>query len=125
MTVYVSIRGELVGYRKSEKGVVVSEIVHITTEARPVGPADNAFVEVELGGQIRRGRYLSWINYFDIEYARSREVGQWQIVEPPQEYSEKLQWLPFGWDGLQPVPTIGDSILEQLGDQGRYRVAFS
>jgi|SRR5579862_2363271 len=111
----ISIKGELVGYRKSQNGVVVSEIVHVTTEGRPHGPAENAFVEVEVGGGMRRARYLSWINYFDIEYALGREAGRWALVEPARGYSETLQWMPFGWQGFQRVPTIGDSILERLG----------
>jgi len=117
MTDSVSIRGELVGYRKSREGVVVSEVVHITSESRPLGPAQNAFVEIEVRGGTRRGRYLSWINYFDIEYALSREAGRWELVEPARNYSEMLSWMPFGWEGFQRVPTIGDSIFERLGSQ--------
>jgi hypothetical protein len=83
-------------------------------EQRPHGPAENAFLFIEPIGDGRRGRYLSWINYFDIEYAAHAETGAWRVVEPARPYDRELAWVPFGWSSPA-VPTIGDSILRARG----------
>jgi hypothetical protein len=108
----ICVHGELVGQRLSAKtGQVIAEVVHVTSEQRPEGPAENAFLLVEIGEVGRNGRYISWINYFDLDYASAKERNSWRLVEPAREYTQNLFWMPFGWPGANRVPTIGDSAL--------------
>jgi hypothetical protein len=86
-----------------------ADVVHIQ-QAIPSGPAENAFVLVCHSG---RARYISWIGYYDIEYARERELDGWLIVEPPRAFERDVDWFPYGWDGANSVPTIGDSVLDK------------
>jgi hypothetical protein len=101
------IRGELYGHRlASDTGDVVADIVHVTVENRPAGPAENAFVMVERVGQ-PRARYISWINYYDLDYVNERLPGCWRHVEPAEAYAQRAQWQPYGWPGALPAPTVG------------------
>jgi hypothetical protein len=106
----VEIVGELYGHRlEEEAGRVRADVVHVTGEGRPDGPAENAFVLVEHLGTELRARYISWINYFDLDYVIEREHGRWwRSVEPPNAYRELVMWTPFGWPGTLKVPTVGD-----------------
>jgi hypothetical protein len=81
------------------------------------GPAENSFVLVELSTQAR-ARYISWIGYFDIEYASRREPGAWTLVEPATHYEKDVDWRPYGWEGARPIPTIGDFILDEMFRSG-------
>ena len=108
----IRVRGKLMGVRLAgtTNNEVIGEVVQIPVEMRPHGPAENSFILAEASGQPRRARYLSWINYFDLEYAIHRECGKWQLIEPAREYDELLSWMPFGWPGAIGVPVIGDSM---------------
>ena len=102
--VKLHIRGNLVGQRLRAPA---ADVVHIQ-ESIEGGPAENAFVLVcHTGG----ARYLSWIGYYDFEYANKRQPGAWTVVEPPRPYQDDADWFPYRWDGAERVPTIGDSIL--------------
>jgi hypothetical protein len=98
------ISGLLLGHRLAEdSGEVLADIVHVTA---PGEPAENAIVMIERDGP--RARYLSWINYYDLDYAIAHEPSRWETVEPAQPYRAEAQWDPFGWAGALPAPTVGD-----------------
>ncbi|MEM9293242.1 MAG: hypothetical protein AAGD01_16285 [Acidobacteriota bacterium] len=112
---FIPLSGDLLGHRLDPAtGKVEAEIVWVRNENRPTGPAENAFVLVEPNGSGSRARYISWINYFDLEYAEHRQPGRWALVEPAQSFRQDVQWQPFGWSQQQVVPTIGDAILDNL-----------
>ena len=96
------------------RGSIVADIVHVEHLHESAGPAENAFVLIELNHAPPRARYISWINYFDIEYADRRQRGRWALVEPAESYERTVTWLPFGWPGAIGVPTIGDAILDEM-----------
>ena len=100
----MEIRGELWGRRAADgKGGRPGEIVRIATEHRPDGPAENAWLLIDYTPDgARRARYVSWINYYDIEFANQEEPGRWETVEPPQPYETNARWQPFGWS--EPLP---------------------
>ena len=102
----ILLRGNLVGRRDRSP---YAEVVHLSA-AIEGGPADNAFVLVYRTGQ---ARYVSWIGYFDVEYASRREPGAWEIVEPASPFQREVDWIPFGWDGTEYLPSIGDSVLKK------------
>jgi hypothetical protein len=111
----IRISGYLIGRRLNpDSGDTVAEIVHIKQSHKPKGPAENAFIMIETGHYVPRARYISWINYFDLEYASHREVGAWELVEPAKSYQRDLTWYPYGWPEAKTVPTIGDTILEEM-----------
>lgn len=98
------IHGHLLGHRMAgDGGEVLADIVHIT---EPGEPAENAIVMVERDGP--RARYLSWINYYDLDYVIAHEPSRWRLVEPAEPYQIEAQWAPFGWAGALPAPTVGD-----------------
>jgi len=101
----ILLRGNLVGRRNRSP---YAEVVHLPAAIKG-GPADNAFVLVYQTGQ---ARYVSWIGYFDIEYASRREPGAWEIVEPPSAFQREVDWFPFGWNGTEYLPSIGDLVLD-------------
>jgi hypothetical protein len=103
------IVGELYGRRLDERtGEVLADIVHVTGDGLGDAPAENAFVIVERRGGQRQGRYISWINCYDLDYVIERQPASWRIVEPAQSYQESVRWRPFGWPGALRVPTVGD-----------------
>ena len=112
------------------------DVVRVTQEARPEGPADNALILVDRG--TGEGRYLSWIGYFDLDCAVSLEPDRWTIVEPAVEWATDVDWNPFGqpntaaqimpaWNG---GPTDGltlprDGGVTRATRRSRYRRATS
>ena len=76
---------------------VRKEVVQITVEQRPDGPAANSIIVVENShsGE-KRARYLSWIGYHDLDEASLAEPGGWQLREPASPYSAEVAWQPFG-----------------------------
>lgn len=102
------IKGSLIGLQLDPFLRSVSgEIVHIE-QGTPEGPAENAFIFVELRpGQSRRGRYIAWINLYDIEHAGLADPGRWRLAEPSRDYDESLLWSPYGWGG-QALPSVAD-----------------
>ena len=105
----VEIVGELYGHRVDDTtGQARADIVHVTEGARPDAPAENAFVLVEHLGPLLRARYISWINYYDLDYVIERQPRRWSSVEPPEAYRELVAWIPFGWPDMLAVPTVGD-----------------
>lgn len=71
----------------------------------PGGPAENALVLVEeCSGGRYRARYISWIGYYDVDEALRQEPGVWRLVEPPVQYSQEVEWMPFGWKGMLEIP---------------------
>jgi hypothetical protein len=101
----VEIQGRLLGHRLDREGQPLADIVHITGP-NGSGPAENAMVMVETDGQ--RARYLSWINYYDLDYVIANEPSRWRIVEPSKLYRAEASWEPFGWEGALSAPTVGD-----------------
>lgn len=104
----IMVSGKLLGERL-EHGTdqVIAEVVHIMKEQRPEGPALNAFIFVELSPAGNIGRYISWINYYDLEDALSKEHGCWRLIEPSQEYSREINWMPYGWPDSIKIPSVG------------------
>lgn len=68
--------------------------MRVTTESRPRGPADNAIILVDRDSG--RGRYLSWIGYFDLDCAAAMQPGRWSIVDPATTWEREIDWNPFG-----------------------------
>ena len=111
----VQIEGRLLGRRHDPKdGSVVGDVIQTERSYDPDGPAENALILVEHEQDHHRGRYISWITYFDIEYAARREEGTWTLVEPAVLIERNIAWHPFGWPGAGRVPIIGDEIIEKL-----------
>jgi hypothetical protein len=105
----MTIRGALMGQRLDDlSGEVLGDVVHVVHDSNSSGPAENAFVFVERLGGEPCGRYISWINYYDLDYVLERQPGRWRIVEPPELYQHSAQWQPYGWPGALSVPTVGD-----------------
>lgn len=104
----IRIKGSHIGLQLDpSKRSVSGEIVHID-QGNPKGPAENSFIFVEVRpGQCRRGRYIAWINSYDIEHAALADPGRWQLVEPAKDYEEDLMWSPYGWGG-QALPSVAD-----------------
>lgn len=93
---------------------VIGEIVHIE-QGIPRGPAENSFIFVEVRpGQCRRGRYIAWINLFDIEHAALADSGRWQLVEPATDYDQSVLWSAFGWGGPA-LPSVADVKVPRSG----------
>jgi hypothetical protein len=103
----IQIRGRILGrYRPAGSKDDTGYIVHVTSELRPSGPAENAFVFVEiLANEARKARYVSWINVFDIEYAALDEPGAWHLMDGDL-FQESVGWFPYGWGGPR-LPNIG------------------
>lgn len=103
----VAIRGHLHGRRLDEDtGAPLADVVHVTARDAAEGPAENAFVFVERASSC--ARYVSWINYYDLDYVVAHEPRRWQIVEPAEPFEVQARWAPFGWAGALPAPTVGD-----------------
>jgi hypothetical protein len=131
----VHVHGELMGIASDPvRDPHNREVVRVTKEARPSGPADNALILVD--GTTNQARYLSWIGYFDLDCAISLEPQRWAIVEPATEWDRSVDWVPFGqldapmkimpaWNG---GPTDGlvlprDGGVTQAARRSRYRAA--
>lgn len=97
----IKISGNLLGLKKSDPK---AHVVHVTTGSM-YGPAENSFVLVDQSG---RARYIPWIGYFDVEYARSLVPLNWEVIEPGKPYERECTWSPYGLQGDETVPNIGD-----------------
>jgi hypothetical protein len=99
----VELCGELLGIRRAgAPGGHRAEVVRVTNEQRPNGPAENALVVVEVvDSRRKRARYISWIGYYDIEEAQTVEPRAWELIEPAREYRSAVGWVPFGWPDMQ------------------------
>jgi hypothetical protein len=94
----VRVRGELMGLATgATRNGIGREVVRVTAESRPRGPADNAIILVDRGNG--RGRYLSWIGYFDLDCAAAVQPGRWSIVDPATLWERDIDWNPFGHSG--------------------------
>ena len=102
----ITLHGELIGVRRAAPtGGHVAEVVRVSKEQRPSGPAENALVVVEaLNSPRKRARYISWIGYYDIEEAQAVEPGAWQLIEPARAYRCLVEWVPVGWPDRQLLP---------------------
>jgi hypothetical protein len=69
------------------------DVVRVTEETRPLGPADNALILVDRG--TRKARYLSWIGYFDLDCAVAFEPERWALIEPAVPWEGTVDWAPF------------------------------
>jgi hypothetical protein len=98
------VLGEQYLSRDSEKKVGL--VVHVA-HTHPAGPAENAFIYVDLSSEEPRARYVSWINLFDIEYAGRVQDGTWRVNENAPLFEKEVSWIPFGWGG-EPLPSIAD-----------------
>ncbi len=106
----LEISGERIGLRRIGREGLVGEIIRVSCESRPSGPAENAFVYIEYcSSEYKRGRYVSWINLYDIEAAAERQGGTWSIVEPHQPASVLADWYPYGWGG-EALPSVADPV---------------
>ncbi|SRR5579859_4879177 len=102
----VKLVGELWGVHLAQTGTVIGQIVHVLPSSAPDGPAENSFVFVELrANQPARARYISWINYYDIEHAGRQQSGRWKSIEPPQSIEILAEWIQYGWGG-QVLPNV-------------------
>lgn len=101
------VQGQLLGRRLDDLGKSKAEIIQVTSPNEG-GPAAMALILVESRSAVRRGRYISWINYFDVEYAQRLEPEEWVLVEPSQSVKRRIDWHPFGWPDAERVPVIGD-----------------
>src|SRR4051812_40238971 len=82
---HVSAVGSLVGQHLDSNGNIIGEIIHNLEERRREGPAENAFIYLEIRNDRRpRARYVSWINLYDVEYAGRRQPGHWRLSEPAE-----------------------------------------
>jgi len=98
--VITELTGELWGQHISDAGEITGEVIRVSPASAPDGPAENAFVYVELNSERHaRGRYISWINYYDIEHAARQQAGRWKTVEPSQACVRRIEWHPYGWGG--------------------------
>jgi hypothetical protein len=110
-TSVVRIAGELLGQRvDDDTRRVLVDVVHVSDEEPSAcGPAANAFVFVEHRQDgPSRARYVSWINYYDLDYVLERQPQRWLIIEPAAGYEASAEWVPFGWPGAITAPTVGD-----------------
>ena len=104
------ISGTLLGRHLSPGGAMRGAIVQIGSEQRPDGPAENAFVYVDMThAPGLRARYIAWINLYDIENAARRQPGEWELVQPGEPTAVRASWLPFGWGGPA-LPSIADVV---------------
>jgi len=97
-----ALAGLTIGLHRSSAGEIVGKVLHVSDCRTPNGPAENAYVYVELTGEgpsAGRCRYLSWVNLFDIEVADRREPGRWALNTPSTAETLQVEWRPFGWDG--------------------------
>lgn len=95
-----------------------ADIVHILKSHGQNGPAENAFIIVEMENNTFRARYITWITYFDVEYAAAYEPDLWVIVEPSENYEKDVVWLPYGWTDAIKIPTVGDNVIEITSQAG-------
>jgi hypothetical protein len=112
----VRVQGLIKGQRiDPERGKVLGEIVHVSSENGANGPAANSFILIETSkdGE-RKARYLSWINYYDIDYLSIQEFGLWRVIEPADHYNGEVEWHPYGWKGALPARTIASFLVEAL-----------
>jgi hypothetical protein len=101
------VAGATLGFHHDDAERVDGKIVHVETCRDPAGPAENAYVFVDLRGPgAARARYLTWINLYDIEHAGCAQPGRWSLCEPPQYFEEEVRWLPLGWG--EPFPSVAD-----------------
>lgn len=104
----IPLAGRLIGRHTGNDRALRGEVVHVPAENRPAGPAENAYVYVEVGPSgTRRARYISWINLYDIEHANRFQAGCWSTIEPSESYRKPVAWLPFGWNDLE-LPSVAD-----------------
>jgi hypothetical protein len=121
----VHFAGEIWGRQLSARREVIGEVVRVCGPTNAKGPAENAFVLVDLRGISPRARYISWINYYDIEYAGSCQPGCWEVMEPAVTQTYHARWQPFGWGGpLLPSVAYSDNharpaSLRPMGATGR------
>jgi hypothetical protein len=93
-----SIQGKLLGHRlhSHEKDFIHSDIVHIPLEGRPLGPAENAIVEVKHFKGRKEASYIPWVGYFDLDREKKSAPSHWRIVEPALDYDgSNITWMPF------------------------------
>jgi hypothetical protein len=102
------VAGTTLGLRHSHSGWIEGKIVHVPNCRSPAGPAENAFVFVEIdGSRSTRARYLTWINLYDIEHAGNIQPARWSLCEPPEPFEGDVEWMPLGW-GDDPFPSVAD-----------------
>jgi hypothetical protein len=90
----------LMGRRREDDGIS-EEIVFVEEEQRPLGgPAAGSMISVRQESERRIGRYVPWINYYDLDEASRREPERWEIIDPATRYAESVVWL-----GLEPSVT--------------------
>lgn len=106
----VPVKGRVVGHHIwPETKEVRAEVVHVAQELCPHGPAENAFLYIEIRKEGNRwGRYMAWINLYDVEHAAKKDEGAWLLVEPQTKFDHEIHWRPYGWGG-PPLPSVADS----------------
>jgi hypothetical protein len=107
MVRHFKLVGKIVGMRLGSDSQPISYVVHNRIPSEPSGPAENAFLLIDIVVRPKRARYISWINLFDIENAARHQQG-WLVVDPPLDFRQSVQWLPYGW-GDQPLPSVANT----------------
>jgi hypothetical protein len=104
----LTLTGSILGERYLEKSEAtkIGMVIHVN-HVHAGGPAENAFVYVDLNDAEPRAKYISWINLFDIEYAGKRQKGTWRVKEEATLIEQEIHWFPFGWGG-EPLPSVAD-----------------
>jgi hypothetical protein len=99
MMARIRVVGELMGVANDpNRDGTGREVVRVTVELRPRGPADNSMILVDRATS--RARYLSWIGYFDLDCAAALAPRRWSIVDPATAWERDIDWVPFGrFDG--------------------------
>lgn len=122
----IMLRGMLMGERPLPGGGK-REILSIVEEQRPHGPADGSMVSVVTTGDRRVARYVSWINYYELDEISRMEPGLWRLVEPPAAYEAVVEWHPFASPAdVPPTRSAAEDValVERLGaSPGRLRDA--
>ncbi len=77
--------------------IAYEDVVKIIENHQPEGPAENSFIMVSVfqNGE-RQARYLSWIGYADLDFAKADEPDAWELVEPAAPYTADVVWKPYG-----------------------------
>jgi len=112
----LTVCGSVMGHRlDDESEAAEAEIVRVTASSNPSGPIEDSLILIERTDK-PRGRYISWINYFDLEYAVGHHPDTWRIVESPEILKREIDWHPYGWPEVDRIPMVGDTFIAASGD---------
>ena len=82
--------------RRTDAGGRIEWVAEIR-EGQGSGPVPGSMIVVEgPDSATARARYLSWINYHDIELAKEVAPLEWELVEPSEKVVVACRWAPYG-----------------------------